>query len=112
MLQLSPPDPLMVHCSDSLTKHSNIGDVRKLIHEGKISNLGCLMLPKNHPEVIVDYVKLDEDRFYYLMALRDGFLPIHHGVSFYVEPYSLHQSNRQFGFCQRIRRVIFKDLRF
>ena len=46
-----------------------------------------------------------------VVALRDGFLPIHCDESFYVEPYSPHQFSRQFGFCQRIPGVLLEDPR-
>jgi len=84
VLQAAPSSPLMVRYSSKVTKYSNIGDVRELIHHGKVSKLGCLMLAKNRIEAIVDNGKLDDDRFDYLVAFRDGFLPIHRGTSFHV----------------------------
>ena len=50
------------------------------------------MLVKNCPNVILDDDKLDDVRYNYLVAVRDGFLLICRGVSFYVEPY------RPYGF--------------
>jgi len=41
VLQAIPLGPLMVRYSGFETKHNNIGKARKLIHEGKISNLGA-----------------------------------------------------------------------
>ena len=69
MLQPIPLGPLMVHYFSSLTKCSNIGDVCKLIHERKGSEVGCLILAKNHSEVIIDNIELDDDRSDYLVAL-------------------------------------------
>jgi len=48
VLQPTPLGPLMVHYFYFYTTCNNIGDVYHLIHEGKVSNLGCLMLTKNH----------------------------------------------------------------
>ena len=59
----------MVRYSGSFVKRSNIGSVRKMTHEGKVSNLGCLMLAKNHPEVMVNNDLLDDDKSDYLVAL-------------------------------------------
>ena len=59
----------MMCCTGSLTNRSNIGDVRKLIHEGKVSKLGFLMLAKNGPKVIVDNRNLDDERSVHLVAL-------------------------------------------
>ena len=49
------------------------------------------MLAKNSAEVILDDGKLDDAIFDYLVPLRDDFLPIRRGASFYVEPYSPHR---------------------
>ena len=111
MLHPSPLGPLMVRYSSPLTTRGNTRDVRKLIHEGQVLELGCLMLAKNRPEVILDDGKLDDATSNYLVPLRDDFLPICHSASFYVEPYSSHRFNRQFGFCQRIPRVLLVDPR-
>jgi len=78
----------MVCYSCSLNKHRNIEDVYELIHEGKVSELGFLVLAKNRPRIIVEDGKLGDDRFDYLVALRDGSLPIHCGASFHVESYN------------------------
>jgi len=51
------------------TLHSNIGDAHKMINEEKVSKLGCLMLAKNCPEIILDDEKLDDARSDYLVAL-------------------------------------------
>jgi len=96
----------MVCYSSLVTKRNDIGDVHKIIHEGKVSELGCLKLAKNRKKIIVDDGKLDDDRPYYLVALRDGFLPIHSGASFHVVPYSLYWFSQQFGFYQRIPEVL------
>jgi len=77
VLRPGPPGPLMVHYSGPLTNRSNIRDVYKMIHEGKFSEWGCLMLAKNHPEIILYDWKLDDVRSNYLVTCRDGFLPIH-----------------------------------
>jgi len=100
MLHPAPLGPLMVQYSGPLAARGNIGDARKPIHEGKVLELGCLMLAKNRIEAILDDGKLDDTRFDYLVALRDSFLPIRRSVSFYMEPYSPHRFSRQFGFCQ------------
>jgi len=52
----------MVRYSDPLATCGNIGDAYKMIHEGKVLELGCLMLAKNRPEVILDDGKLDGTR--------------------------------------------------
>jgi len=44
VLQPPPLSPLMVRYSELQMTHSDIGDARELIHEGRISGLGCLML--------------------------------------------------------------------
>ena len=93
MLYPVPQGPLMVRYSGRLPVRDNIGDARKLIHEGKVIELGCLMLAKNRAELILDDGKLDDTRSNYLMALRVGFLPIHRGVFFHVEPYRPHRFN-------------------
>jgi len=58
----------MVHYSGSQTRCNNIGDDRKLIHEGKVPDLGCLTLGNNHPEILVDDGTLDEEKSNYLVA--------------------------------------------
>jgi len=73
---------------------NNIGDVHKMIQERKVSELGCFMLAKNRPEIILDDGKLDDASSDYLVALCDGFLPIHRGASFHVEPYRPHRFSR------------------
>ena len=94
MPHLAPPGPLMVRYSSPLAVRGNIGDARKLIHEGKVLELGCLMLTKNRAEIILDDRKLDDTRSDYLVALQDGFLPICHGDSFHDEPHSPHRFSR------------------
>jgi len=59
----------MVRYSGPLTTHNNIGDAHRMIHEGKVAELGCLMLTKNRPEIILDNGKLDDTRFNYFVAL-------------------------------------------
>ena len=81
VLHLAPLGLLMVRHSVPPAVHDNISDARKMIHEGKVLELGCLMLAKNHAEVISDDGKLDDTRFDYLVAPRDGFLPIRGGAS-------------------------------
>jgi len=88
----------MACCSGSLTKCNNIGDVRKLIHKEMVSKLVASAIQVS-PQGHIDDGKLDHDRFDYLVALQDGFLPICHGASFDVEPYRPHQFSWQFGFC-------------
>jgi len=67
---------------------SNIGDAHKMIHEGKVPKLGCLMLAMNRFEISLDDGKLDDTRSDYLVALQDSFLPVRWSASFHVEPYS------------------------
>jgi len=69
VLHPAPPGPLMVRYSGPLAACGNIGDARKVIHEGKVLELGCLMLAKNHPKVILDDGKLDNTKFDHLVAL-------------------------------------------
>ena len=69
MLHPTPLSPLMVRYSGPPTKRSNIRDIRKMIHEEKVSELGYLMLAKNRPEIFLDDRKLDDARFDYLVAL-------------------------------------------
>jgi len=109
VLRHTPLCPLMVHYSGPLTACNNIGDTRKMIHEGKTSELGCLMLAKNHTEIIFDNGKLDDARSDYLVALRGSFLPIRQGVSFHLEPYNPHRFSRQFGFYQQIPGALLED---
>ena len=84
MLRPTPPSFLMVSYSGPLTTHNNIRDVCKMIHEGKVSELGCLMLVKNCTEIILDDRKLDDARSDYWVALPNNFLPIRHGASSHV----------------------------
>ena len=53
---LQPPllGPLMVRDSELQMMRSDIGDVRELIHEGRVSDLGCLMLRRNRSEILID----------------------------------------------------------
>jgi len=90
---------------------SDLRDVHELIHEGTVSDMGCLMLKKNRSETLIDNENLDSDKSDYLIFLRDGFLPIHWDATFHVEPYSPHQFSRQFGFCQGIPGVLLEDPR-
>jgi len=94
VLHSSPLGPLMVQYFDPLVVRGNIGEARKPIHEGKVLELGCLMLAKNRPKVILDDGKLDDTRFNYLVALRDDFRPIRRDASFYMGPYSAHRFSR------------------
>ena len=93
----------------SLTKRSNTGDVRKMIHEGKVFKLGRFLLANNPPDIILDDEKLADARSNYLVALRNSFLNIYFGASFHVEPYRPHRLSRQFGFCQRTPMVLLSD---
>lgn len=61
-LQPPPPGPLMVRYSGSHMTCSDLGDVRELIHEGRISDMGCLMLGKNRSETLIDDGTLDSDK--------------------------------------------------
>jgi len=106
-----PPGPLMVRSSGSYMTHSDLGDVRELIHEGRVSDMGSLMLGRNLSETLIDDGNLDLDKSVYLISLPDGFLPIRRGATFYVEPYSPHRFSRQLGFCQGIPGVLLKDPR-
>lgn len=110
-LQPPPLGPLMVRYSGSQMTRSDLGDVRELIHEGMVFDMGCLMLGKNRSETLIDDGKLGSDRSDYLISLRDGFLPIRRDTTFYVEPYSPHRFSRQFGFCQGILGVLLEDPR-
>ena len=105
----APLGPLMVRYYDPLAACDNIRDARKLIREGKVLELGCLMLAKNCAKVILDDRKLDDTRSDYLAAVRDDFLPICRGASFHVEPYSPHRFSQQFSFGQRILWVLLED---
>jgi len=89
VIQHTPLGPLMLHYS-GFTKHNKRRDVCKLIHKGNVSKLGCLMLPKNCPDVTVNNGDLDNAGFDDLVARRDGFLPIRRGAYLYVKPYSRH----------------------
>ena len=66
----------MVRYSGPLFARSNIGDARKMIHEGKVLELECLMLDKNHPGVILNDEKLDDTRSDYLVAFETAFFPL------------------------------------
>jgi len=80
-----------------------------MIYDGKVSELACLMLAKNYPEIIVNDGKLGDATSDYLVALQNGFLPIHCGASFQVKPYRPHQFSGQFGFWQQNLGVLLKD---
>jgi len=82
---------MMVRNFGPLAACDNIGDAGKMIHMGRVLELGCLMLAKNHPDIILDEGKLDDTRSDYLVTLQDDFIPIHRSTYFHVEPYSLHQ---------------------
>ena len=69
VLHSAPPGSLMVRYFGVHTKCNNMGDVRKMIHEENVSELGCHMLANNHPEIILDDGKLDDARFNHLVAL-------------------------------------------
>ena len=90
---------------------SDIGDARELVHEGRFSDLGCVMLGRNQLETLIDDRNLDVDKLGYLISHRDSFLPIRYGVTFYVEPHSPHQFSRQFRFCHKIPKVLLEDPR-
>lgn len=111
VLQPPPPCPLMVCYFGSQMTRNDLGDGRELIHEGRVFNLGCLMLGRNQSDTLIDDGNLDVDKLGYLISLRDGFFPIRRGTTFYVEPYSPHRFSRQFGFYQGILRVLLEDLR-
>ena len=101
----------MVRYSGSHMTRSDLGDVRELIHEGRVSDMGCLMLRRNRLDTLIDDGNLDLGQSDYLISLRDGFLPIRRDATFYVEPYSPHRFSRQFGFCQGIPGVLLGDPR-
>ena len=96
--------------SNSLTKCSNTGDVYKLIHEGKVSKLGWVMITENCLEVIVDNGKLDNATSDYLIAIRDGFIPIRCDASFDVEPITFIGSIGSSGFASRSPRCFSRIL--
>jgi len=100
-----------VRYSRSHMTRSDLGDVRELIHEGKVSDMGVLMLGRNRSETLIDDGNLDLDNSDYLISLQDGFLPIRRDATFYIEPYSSHRFSRRFGFCQGIPRVLLEDPR-
>jgi len=58
---------------------------------------------ESSPEIILDDGKLDDAGSDYLLALRDGFLPIHQGAPFHVEPYSSHCSVGNLDFVSDAR---------
>ena len=61
-------------------------DAREFIHEGRGSDLGCLMLRRNRSKTLIDNGKLDVDKSGYLISFRGGFLLIRRGTTFYVDP--------------------------
>ena len=106
----TPPwGPLIVNYSSSQTNHNNNGDDHKLIHEGKVYDLGCLMLAKNRPKGLGWWWQVRWGHLSYLISLWNGFLPIHCRRTFYIEPYSPHQFSRQFRFCQGILAMLLED---
>jgi len=66
------PPPKLFMCSQ--TKHNNIGNARKPIHERKIVDFGYLILVKNQLEILINDDKFDEGKSSYLISLHDGFL--------------------------------------
>ena len=54
VLRPTPSSPLMVHYSGPPTRRNNTGDACKMVREGKVLDLRCLMLAKNCPEIILD----------------------------------------------------------
>jgi len=111
VLQPPYPGPLMVCYFGSQMMCSDIKDARELVHEGRFSDLGCVMLGRNQLETLIDDRNLDVDKLGYLISHRDSFLPIRYGVTFYVEPHSPHQFSRQFRFCHKIPKVLLEDPR-
>ena len=81
VLQPPPSGPLMVHYSWPQMMRNDIGDVYELIHKGRVSDLGCLMLGRNRSEILIDDGDLDEDKSSNLISLRDGFRPIYWGAT-------------------------------
>ena len=72
------------------------GDAHELIHEGRVFDMGCLMLGRNRSGALIDDGNLGVDKSGYLISLQDSFLPICQGAIFYVEPYSPHRFSKQF----------------
>jgi len=56
------------------------------------------MLSKNKYDILNGDCTLGYEKHIYLIALCPGFLPFHHGATFYMLPYSPHRFSRQFGF--------------
>ena len=76
----------MVHYSGSHMTRSDLRDVHELMHKGRVSDMGCLMLGKNRSETLIDDGNLDSNKSGYLISLRDGFLLIRRDATFYIEP--------------------------
>ena len=69
VLQPSPPGPLMVHYFGSHMTGSDLGDARELIHEGRVSDIGRLMLGRNQLETLIDEGNFNSDKSDYLISL-------------------------------------------
>jgi len=48
---------------------SDLGDVRELIHEGRVFDMGCLILGRNRSEALIDDENLNSDKSDYLIFL-------------------------------------------
>jgi len=89
---------------------NNIGDIRELIHEGRASDLGCLTLGRYRLEILIDNGDLDEDKLGYLISLLDGFLFIHQGSTFYVDPTARTDSANSLGFAREFPECFLRIL--
>jgi len=76
---------------------NNIRDVHYLINKGKVSDLWCPMLAKNHCEVIIDDGKLDKNRSYYLIASLGWLLSRSTWHLYMLSIIALTKFSRQFG---------------
>ena len=94
MLRPTPSAPLMVCYYGPLTTCSNIGDACKMTHKENVPELGCLMLAKNRPEIILDDGKVDDIRSDYFGGPSRRLSSLRRGSSFHVEPYGPHRFSR------------------
>ena len=66
----------MVRYFGSHMTRSDLKNARELMYEGRVSDMGCLMLGRNRSEALINNGNLDSDKSGYLISLRDGSLPV------------------------------------
>ncbi|MCE5166836.1 hypothetical protein HAX54_027822, partial [Datura stramonium] len=96
-------NPLMVSFSgEGVARYYDKKEARKHIHQVDNIAWASTMLNKSEPYDYIDDNDAPALELNYFASIHFGYLSLRNGNSVIIEPYSVHQFSRQFGFYQRI----------